>query len=61
MSFFLVFHLDAAGRPDKWRPKAKKDHSCADRLVKIDFSHVFIGPIDFDLVRSEYWRSIFYT
>lgn len=25
--------LDAAGRPDKWRTKAKKDHSCADRLV----------------------------
>jgi hypothetical protein len=26
--------LDAAGRPDKWRNKAKKDHSCADRLVR---------------------------
>ncbi len=30
--FWLI--LDAAGRPDKWRTKAKKDHSCADRLVR---------------------------
>ena len=29
-----TFFVDAAGRPDKWRTKAKKDHSCADRLVR---------------------------
>ena len=27
---------DAAGRPENWKPKTKKDFSCADRLFAIN-------------------------
>lgn len=30
----IVLCLDAAGRPEKWAAKKKKDFSCSDRLVR---------------------------
>ncbi|PRD21280.1 UNVERIFIED_CONTAM: Pnkp [Trichonephila clavipes] len=33
--------FDAAGRPDNWAPKKKKDFSCADRLVSIVYFYAF--------------------
>jgi len=52
--------LDAAGRPDKWRTKAKKDHSCADRLVR-ETNQVFFLKSFPCLVCRKYWFEILYT
>ncbi|CAF2410531.1 unnamed protein product [Rotaria sp. Silwood2] len=40
---------DAAGRPDKWRAKAKKDHSCADRLFAANIGLQFYTPEEYFL------------
>jgi len=44
---------DAAGRPDKWRPKAKKDHSCADRLFAANIGVRFSTPEEYFLGLSK--------
>lgn len=35
---------DAAGRPKDWTPKAKKDHSSADRLFALNINLKFYTP-----------------
>ncbi|UJR21062.1 hypothetical protein I4U23_024162 [Adineta vaga] len=49
-SFFVG---DAAGRPDKWRAKAKKDHSCADRLFAANVDLKFYTPEEYFLGLSK--------
>jgi len=49
----ILLFLDAAGRPDKWRAKAKKDHSCADRLFAINLSLRFFTPEEYFLGLSK--------
>lgn len=35
---------DAAGRPENWAPKKKKDFSCSDRLFAKNFGLKFYTP-----------------
>ncbi|CAF3234546.1 unnamed protein product [Rotaria socialis] len=44
---------DAAGRPDKWRAKAKKDHSSADRLFAMNLDLRFYTPEEYFLGLSK--------
>lgn len=45
MNDSLSFYVgDAAGRPKNWAPKAKKDHSMADRLLAVNLGLKFETP-----------------
>lgn len=43
---------DAAGRPEKWAPGKKKDHSCVDRLMAINAGLKFFTPEEYFLAQK---------
>ncbi|CAF0827296.1 unnamed protein product [Didymodactylos carnosus] len=45
--------IDAAGRPAGWKPKAKKDHSLADRLFALNVGLRFYTPEEYFLGYSK--------